>query len=83
MYFFFKLVFIEGIWEWRKMAKSALFAALFHCAVLGCRYLHIPLESLNSVLHDSEMCVVFLKYYFYVKVHVLLIIKKKDVNKQK
>ena len=44
---------------------------------------HIPLESLNSVLHDSDMCVVFLKYYFYVKVHVLLIIKKKDVNKQK
>lgn len=39
MYFFFMLVFTEGIWEWRKMAKSALFAALFHCAVLGCRYL--------------------------------------------
>ncbi len=39
MYFLFMLVFTQGIWEWRKMAKSALFAALFHCAVLGCRYL--------------------------------------------
>ena len=39
MYFLFMLVFTQGIWEWRKMAKSVLFAALFHCAVLGCRYL--------------------------------------------